>query len=114
MFGLISGIASLFSPRPAPPPSVPANQLNSHSGHVSLSVGPNGSFHFGHCHQPPSCRPQPPCNGALPQPAKKQGFFSKLFSGIGNAISSIFKPITNVISGIGNFFSNLNPFKGLF
>lgn len=125
MFGLgiASSIASLFSPRPAPPPLQATINLNPHSMHEAASMGANGSFHFGHCHQPPSCRPQPPCVGILPQPVKKQGFLSKLFGGIAQAISNIFKPITDTIgsifkpiasamSGIGSLLSDLlNRFK---
>jgi len=120
MFG-IGSIVSLFSPRPTPSPQ--ADSQNSDLMRSMASVGANGSFHFGHCHQPPSCRPRPPCNAVLPQPKKKGGFFSKLFGGIGKAISGIFKPITDTIgsifkpiasamSGIGSFLSDLlNRFK---
>lgn len=84
------------------------------STHSTAPTGANGRIHFDRCHPPQSCRRQPSCNVVLPQPAKKGGFLSKLFGGIGNALSNIFKPITSAISGIASFFSNLNPFKGLF
>ena len=109
MFG---SIISLFSSRSTPSPQ--AYDRNLDLMHSAAPRRADGRFHFDHCHPPQSCRRQPSCNAVLPQPAKKGGFLSKLFGGIGNALSNIFKPITSAISGIASFFSNLNPFKGLF
>jgi len=112
MFG-IGSIISLFSPRPAQPPQI--DSQNSDLMRSLASVGANGSFHFGHCHPQPTCRPQPPCNAVLPQPEKKGGFLSKLFAGIGTALSNAFKPITSALSGIASAFGSLfNAFKGIF
>jgi hypothetical protein len=97
-----------------PTPSDQTYSQNFDSMHSAAPRGADGRIHFDHCHPRRSCRPPPSCNGVLPQPAKKGGFLSKLFGGIGNALSNIFKPITSAISGIASFFSNLNPFKGLF
>ncbi len=112
MFG---SIISLFSSRSTPSPQAYSQNLGStHSMHSAAPREADGRIRFDHCHPQRSCRPQPLCNAVLPQPAKKGGFLSKLFGGIGNALSNIFKPITSAISGIASFFSNLNPFKGLF
>lgn len=109
---MLGSIINLFSLR-----STPSDQTYSQNFDSTRSAAPrraDGRIHFDHCHPPRSCCPPSSCNAVLPQPAKKGGFLSKLFGGIGNALSNIFKPITSAISGIASFFSNLNPFKGLF